>query len=485
MAQRMVASVARRSASAAAPSIIVPPRRKPAARFSASSAPPPGLRLLAARTGDHPRIHDLLLSVFHGPALQEFHAQIDEPGYAATDRLIVKDAEEIAAHLRLARQSIQLGSAAAQVVRFMDLATAPEYRSRGLASALLAAGERAARERGATIALTRTRAPALFARHGWSPCGRHVFSTAASRAVLAELSASAALRSSRAAGSAVLFEPRTEPIVVRPLRRIELEAVRQIYARHQAGRFGWPIRSADYWEWLLARQACDRVFVAARGPEPGTICELLASIVGYAFVRQTRIVELVTVPDSLEVARHLAARVCADACEHHDWHLRCDLESGHPLHDLLRQAGGEVTHCRELGGDVFMAKLLDPLAVLRQLAPELLQRARAARLALPLEIGLELRSPDDSFFSKRAGIVERFVVQLSRRGAKVATGGPSRHFLALRSSDLTPLLLGDVAASHLHAAGRLHPSSAAARNLATTLFPTTGWWRPALDDLLA
>src|SRR5262245_10974938 len=69
------------------------------------------LRLAAARTGDHPLIHELLVSVFHGPSLGEFHAQLDEPGYEPIDRLIVKDGEEIAAHLRLARQTIQAGSA--------------------------------------------------------------------------------------------------------------------------------------------------------------------------------------------------------------------------------------------------------------------------------------------------------------------------------------------------------------------------------------
>src|SRR5262245_6190996 len=125
--------------------------------------------------------------------MAEFQAQLDEACYEPVDRLIVKDGEEIAAHLRLARQKIQVGAATLTAARFMDLATATEYRSRGLATALLAAGERAAAERGVLVGLTRTRAPSLFARQGWTVCGRHVFSAASPRGVLAELAAAAAV----------------------------------------------------------------------------------------------------------------------------------------------------------------------------------------------------------------------------------------------------------------------------------------------------
>src|SRR5262245_17281078 len=107
---------------------------------SFSSPPPlasPRLRLASAKTGDHPSIHGLLVSVFHGPSPAEFQAQLDEPGYEPADRIIVKDGDQIAAHLRLARQTIQVGPATLPIARFMDLATATEYRSRGLATALL------------------------------------------------------------------------------------------------------------------------------------------------------------------------------------------------------------------------------------------------------------------------------------------------------------------------------------------------------------
>src|SRR5436305_7754830 len=187
----MPTRTARSVASSSLSSSHGPPLRF-ASQNTATPAAPPRLRLATARTGDHPSIHAFLVSVFHGPASDEFQAQLDEPGYDPADRLIVKDGDQLAAHLRLARQTIQLGSTTLPAARVMDLATAPEFRSRGLATALLAAGERAAAERGVLVVLTRTRVPSLFARHGWAACGSHVFSTASPRAVLAELASARA-----------------------------------------------------------------------------------------------------------------------------------------------------------------------------------------------------------------------------------------------------------------------------------------------------
>jgi predicted N-acetyltransferase YhbS len=453
--------------------------------------------LAHAKTGDHPAIHRLLVSVFHGPSPGEFHAQLDEPGYEPADRLVVRDGDQIAAHVRLARQTIQLDSLGLPAARFMDLATSPEYRGRGLATALIAAGERAARERGVLIGLTRTRAAALFARQGWSICGRHLFSTAAPRQVLAELAA-ASNGDANLDTATALFRPRPEPIVVRPLRRVELPAVVRLYDENLAGRAGWPRRCEEYWDWLLARGACDRIFVAATGPEPSDLAKLLETIVGYAFVRQGRIVEVVGDPRRPEVARQLAARVCADASEQGDWLVRCDAPHDHPLHALLRVAGGRLVSQQQLDGEVFMAKLLDPLTVLRQTAGVLHARAKAAGLGQIPRLGLELRShssgglrshPGGGLRSGQgrgtSGLVERYRLKFSRRDMRIETGAPCRHALVLRYADLAPLLVSDCSAEEMLATGRMRTTTAAARRAARALFPAACWWRPPLDDLLA
>jgi GNAT superfamily N-acetyltransferase len=439
------------------------------------------LRLTPARTGDHGLIHQLLLSVFHGPSAAEFHAQLDEPLYEPADRLVVRDGEQIAAHLRLARQTICVGPATLPAARFMDLATAQEYRGRGLATTMLAAAERAAAERGVLVGLTRTRVPSLFARLGWAVCGQHNYSAAAPRAVLAELSATAARRSNAHATTPLAAPMLAEPIVVRPLRRIELPALIRLYDQQLAGRSGWPLRSEAYWDWLLARASCDRIFVASTGSETAELPKLLASIVGYAFVQQSRLVEVCAAAGRDDVAEQLAARVCADASEQGEWLVRCDAPPEHALHDLFRRAGGQVTCSTEAGGEVFMAKLLDPLTVLRQLAPLLHSRARAAGLPRPSELGIELRTSSRN----DRGVIERFRLKLTPRAVRIETGGPSRHTIALRSADLAPLLLGECPAEEMLAGGRLRAGTRKAGQLATGLFPAARWWRPPLDDLLA
>lgn len=452
--------------------------------MSAASVAAPRLRLLAAKTGDQPSIHELLVSVFHGPSLMEFQAQLDEPGYAASDRLIVKDGEDIAAHLRLARQSIQVDSVALPAARFMDLATAPQFRSRGLATALLAAGERAAAERGILVGLTRTRAPELFARQGWSVCGRHTFAEASPRTVLAELAADEAVAAETRQQGSPLHRHTPEPIIVRPLRRIEMRAIVRLYEQHLAGQAGWPVRSEEYWEWLLARGACDRIFVASTLPDAPDFATLIDSIIGYACVRQSRIVELVTAGRD-DVARALVERVCADAREQDGWAVRYDAPATAPLHDLFRRAGGRVTVNQEIGGELFMAKLLDPLAALRQLSSVLATRAKAAKLPLPLELGIELRSGSGRQVRKSSGVLERYRLLIDKRSVRVETGGPSKHCLALSYGDLTPLLLGDQTAEALLQASRLRPTTPRAKQLALFLFPDAIWFRPPLDDLLA
>jgi len=439
------------------------------------------LRLSPARTGDHVNIHRLLVSVFHGPSAAEFHAQLDEPGYEPADRVVVRDGSEVVAHLRLAPQTIQLDGQRLAAARFMDLATAPEYRSRGLATALLSAAERAAAERGTLLALTRTRVPRLFARQGWSVCGRHVFSAAPPRAVLAELGAAASRLANDEPAAIKLSANVQERIVVRPMRRVDLPAIVRLYNQQSANRRGSPVRNEAYWEWLLARGACDQIYIAAPSPEPSDLTKLVESIVGYVFVRHFRIVELVAEQNRDDVSRQLLARVCADASEQDGWLVRCDLPPDHPQHEVFRRAGGDFTNCRELAGEVFMAKLLDPLAALRVVAPSLGERARAADLPRPAELGIDVRTGG---IREASGIVERYRVRLGRRATEITTGGPSRHKVALRYCDLPALVLGETGSDELAAQGKLKASSRKARLTAGALFPARAWWRPPLDDLL-
>jgi hypothetical protein len=152
---------------------------------------------------------------------------------------------------------------------------------------------------------------------------------------------------------------------------------------------------------------------------------------------------------------------------------------------VFRRAGGRVTINQEVSGECFMAKLLDPLEALRRLCNQLAVKARAAKVPLPLELGIELRSGGGRTARASSGVLERFRLLLDKRSARVETGGPSKHCLVLAYSDLAPLLLADTSAEAMIQANRLRATTKRARQLATLIFRGDGYFRPPLDDLLA
>jgi predicted N-acetyltransferase YhbS len=458
--------------------------RHTAGAVTPAAKSPTRLQLATARAGDHPSIHALLLSVFQGPTAAEFHAQIEEPGYLPADRLVVKHGEDIVAHVRLARQTLQAGEMTLPAARFMDLATVPHLRSRGLATALLSAGERAAAERGVLVGITRTRVPSLFARHGWSVCGGQTYSSASPRAVLAEIAAARCLRREQAASSS-FFQQLETPVVVRPLRRIELPAVVRLYGQQSRLHVGSPVREQAYWEWLLARGACDRIYVASTAAESTNFSALVESIVGYACVRQSRIVELVTAASEPPVAEQLLERVCADSREQDGWTIRYDGPARDPLHELLVRAGGELGSEANAASEVNMMKLFDPLRVLRLLDAEIQDRARIAELSLPVELGIDVRAVDGKNGGGKAGVLERYRIRLGGKQTQILTGSLGRNSVSLPITDLALLALGERSADKLAQTGRLVPSTAKSLTIANALFPGRRWWRPVFDDLLA
>ncbi|MEX2175829.1 MAG: GNAT family N-acetyltransferase [Pirellulaceae bacterium] len=464
-------------------------RRSPAARLV---APPPLPvkstlpRLVSAKGGDHQAIHRLLLAAFQGPTSEEFHAQLGEPGYDPADRLVVKQGEHLAAHVRATRRTIRLGSLAIPSVRLMDLATAAEQRGLGFASSLIVAAERRAREQGVFVGLTRTRAAMLFARQGWSVCGRHTFSTAGARQILAQLNATSegVIGPRERDDTCSLMRTRPLKIAIRPLRRIELPAVIRLYEQSLAGRFGSPLRSDAYWEWLINRAACDRIYVAAEGPESPDLSQQLANIRGAVFIREGRMVELLVEAGRRDIAEHLTARVCADASEQDHWQLRLDSPADDPLHDLFQAAGGRFHQAEVVGGEVFMAKVMNPLGLLALLGGTLADRLRDAELTKPLQFGLEIQCGAQPH---RAHAVEVARLRLVfAEGAMTVVKQPLvRNYLSLRRRDLTPLLLGHWNLPDLIAAGRIRASTPGAAQIGRVLFPKLPWWRPPLDDLLA
>ena len=448
-------------------------------------------RLVPARAGDHTAIHQLLLSQFRGPSGLEFQAQLDEPLYEPTDRLLVKHRDDVVAHVRLTKRLLQFGPLQIPAAGFMDLATATSWQRRGFASALIGAGEQQAVSEGAVLGLTRTTASDLFARHGWTACGRQTFSVAGARQILAHLRAIAppdvlnASEDQNAADALLSRRSPRVPLLVRPLRRMELPALVTLYEQCIAGAHGANVRSEVYWDWLMSRHAFERGYVAILGDHHLELPELLAAVAGCVFVSGNRIVELLARPGATPaLGLALLARVCSDAVERSQYDVRFDGPPQHPLHQIFRAAGGTYHSSEEHDGEVSMARLFNPLQTLRDMSPELLLRARAAHLE-PQALGLEVFNFDADLRRATHEDARPYRLTVTHRKVRVMPGNLGRNYLALRRRDLTPLLLGHWKLDDAIAAGRIRASTQRARRAAEILFPQLPWHRPPLDDLVA
>ena len=60
---------------------------------------------------DHPAIHRFLQAVFQRLSVADFQSQIDAPQYDPADRLVVKDHDEVIAHVHLTPRVLKFGGA--------------------------------------------------------------------------------------------------------------------------------------------------------------------------------------------------------------------------------------------------------------------------------------------------------------------------------------------------------------------------------------
>ena len=143
--------------------------------------------IVASRPGDHHAVHRLLVSLLHQPTAAEFQAQLEDPFYEPTDRLLVKRGEQIVAHARLTNREMLFGDSLIPISTLGDLVVLPEYRGEGCGTELLRAAERTMVENGAKIAFLQTQTPEFFVSRGWTICTRHSYSIAGARDILSRL----------------------------------------------------------------------------------------------------------------------------------------------------------------------------------------------------------------------------------------------------------------------------------------------------------
>ena len=328
---------------------------------------------------DHVALGNFLAEIFGSGYPAEFQASLDDPFYAPADRLLLRRMGRVIAHVHVTRRIMQFGSLSLPVAGLQGLATAANCRQQGLGTHLLLAAERQMAQSGALVGLLRTRIPHFFRRTGWALCGGSSGCAASPHAVLARLLEQG------------LGLRRTARIQVRPWRRWEEDAIARVYRQNLPGSYGLLERSRPYWHWLLERRAYDQFYVALDGPDLWDFKESSTRLVGYAAIKGEKIVELVTAPDRRKAAMELLARACGDAIEQDHRRISLHAPAGSPLLGYFRgeRAGIVAATCGPAEHAEFcMARLLDPLGLLRMMCGVFVQRAAEAGLARPLELGL-------------------------------------------------------------------------------------------------
>jgi len=418
------------------------------------------LPVVTASSSDHPAIYYFLTDLFQGPSREEFKASLEDPFYEPSDRLLIRRGNRISAHVHLTHRAMQFGSLLLPTAALGWMATVPECRNRGQGTLLLRTAEKQMARSGALIGWLRTSIPHFFRRSGWALCGQHSYSRADARAVLARLLDRGLRRRRR---------PRFQ---IRPWRQWEQAALVRIYNQNLSGSYGPLERTGAYWKWLMRRQAYEQFYIALEGPELLELGEINTRIVGYAVTDGEAILELATAPDRRKAAAELLARCCHDAIEHNRQDVVVHAPPCDSIHKLLCRAGGQWRHCRCNRGEVFMARLLDPLKLLRRLCEELHRRARRANLPLPLELGLAVEH-------------KRYHFQIDDSAARIISRKLGRSYLRLNVADFTRLVLGQLDWHEALSEGRVQPSTGLAREIGPLLFPELPLWRPPFDDLTA
>ena len=422
-------------------------------------------RVTAASASDHAAIHHFLVDVFQQPSAAEFQAQLEEPSYEPTDRLLIKRPGQIIAHVRTVHRQMRFGAVVLPYGYLADLAVLAPYRGRGYGSALLAEAERRIERSGAVFGLVRAVRPEFYERRAWVRCGCDRCSIGAPRDILAHLSESESPRRWR-------LEREPPPLHIRFWRRYELAALVRLYDENTRGAYGPSVRSEAFWRWLVGRRACDRIYVAIEGSPHVELGDSLSSIVGYAFMKDGRIVELMTASARSDAAFRLLARACGDAIENDLHEIRLDAPPDHPLHPKIAAVAGARCCARAEDGNPFLVKVFDLARLVERLGRILRARAAAAQLPMPCELGLVLDG-------------ERFVLEITAGASRLVPGKLRRSHLRSTRADFVRLLLGDVDVQEAADCGRIAPSTQLALHTARTLLPRLPLWYPPLDDLPA
>ena len=426
--------------------------------------------ILAGNAGDNPLVLQLLIQANQCDLAEDFQSRLDEPLYQPSDRLLVRRDDQLIGQVQVSKLIAWFHGQRFPIARLQDFVTLPEYRANNIDAPLLEVAESVAVNEGAILGVVRTDRPEWFEHHGWSCCRGQGHTRANTRAILSHLDAQQTRRSRRAA-----------KIEIRTWRHFELDCISRVYQQMSTNMWGSLQRSLENWQWLVGRKAHDQILIAIehnsetsdedpavstpdQGDQARTTDLADLPIVGYAVVRDSCIVEMLTLPGHASVRAQLLSQACRDAIDRDHHFVSLHTPAADPMHELLVTAGGSWIADSAASGGRWMLKLLAPDRWIERLYPVLHERARDAGIRRPLEI--ELAVGDQS---------QRFT--LTRRSSRLEAIPSSPVAVQCNWHGLQDLLTSNLTFPEAIAQGRLRtPHLSILRTLAA-LFPPKLFWQ--------
>lgn len=421
--------------------------------------------ILAGSQSDHAQVLELLVHTRQAPLAEDFQSRLDQPSYQPSNRLLVRRDRSLIAHVHLAGHIAWFDGQRVPLVKFEDFAALPEYRHAGYEDELVRMAESMATADGAVAAVAHADRPEFFQQHGWSLLRGQGHTRADARGVLAHLDAQSAARRRRRAG-----------VAVRTWRHFEMDALRAIYDQIVEGLWGPLYRSEACWQWLIGRKAQDQILLAveqrrvsATEDDNDEVDGAEGRIVGYAVVRGSCIVEMMTAPGFASARTQLLARACRDAIDRdHHW-ISLYTPAADALHELLVTAGGAWISDAMAGGPRWLLKLLAPEKWVERLYPTWHARARAAGVPRPFELGL-------------AAGRERWRFTLTRRSARLErVDALPADWVEGAPWAIDSLLAGNLAIKPALAEGSLRWSDPKLYAALAAVFPARLFWQSPLE----
>lgn len=384
-----------------------------------------------ARAADVDEVCTLLATAKHGP--EYFHALFTaDPGFDAGQIRVAWTGGRIVACAKIYPRQLRIGATIVAAGGIGNLRTDPRYWSKGLGSSLLSECLSAMYREGMTLTPLFSKRHALFARRGWHAQAETVLEIP-----------------DGALGKVTKDEAAMQ---ARPFEAPDLDGVMALHESANAARTGSAVRDRN--DWLATLTTLD-----LRGAL-SVVAMFENDIVGYAACQpapdEVEVVEMLLAPWAEEAWRPLLRAI--QKMNGAATVLRAALPTDYRR--LITTALGErVTVCER---DDLMLRVVDPTALLLQLAPLLAGRLSEAPAGEPLRVRIG---------PLRGGAALRvdgtaLSIDPPRRDDEYTL--PETVFLAL-------LLGGDNAQAQLDALAL--PD--AARHTLRTLFPPQDWvfWR--------